>query len=98
MRSQRIAFGSLASLPLVGSLFLAMPAVVLGSSGFTEKATTTYVVNPEQQRLDVTIDVTFTNTKRPTATVLYYYNSEYIWLEKDATNIRATASSSSMRI
>jgi hypothetical protein len=94
----RISLGSLATLALVGGLSLAMPAVALGSNGFTEKATTTYVVNPEKQRLDVTVDLTFKNTKRPTATVLYYFNSDYLWLEKDATNIRATGNVSSVRV
>ncbi|HJP90207.1 MAG TPA: hypothetical protein VJ850_14325 [Candidatus Limnocylindrales bacterium] len=98
MRAQRIALGSIATLALVGTLSLAMPAVVLGSNGFNEKATTTYVVNPEKQRIDVTIDLTFKNTKKPSATILYYYNSEYIWLEKDATNLKATGNFSSMRI
>ena len=92
MRALRIAFSSLATLALVVGLSLATPAVALGSNGFIEKATTTYVVNPEKQRIDVTIDLTFKNTKKPTATILYYYNSDYIWLEKDATNVRATGS------
>ena len=97
-RNYRIALGSFATLALVGTLSLAMPAVVLGSNGFNEQATTTYIVNPEKQRIDVTIDLTFRNTKKPSATILYYYNSEYIWLEKDATNINATGNFSSMRI
>ncbi|HET7181318.1 MAG TPA: hypothetical protein VFI15_03710 [Candidatus Limnocylindrales bacterium] len=98
MRTLRIGLGSLATLALVAGLSLAAPTVALGSNGFTEKATTTYVVNPEQQRLDVTIDLTFKNTKKPTATVLYYFNSDYLWLEKDATNIRATGNISSIRV
>lgn len=91
MRGLRLVVTSLASLVLVAGVSLATPSLVLGSDGFTEKATTTYVVNAEQQRLDVTIDLTFKNTKRSTSTTIYYYNSDYIWLEKDATTIRATS-------
>jgi hypothetical protein len=91
MRSLRILAGSLATLVLVTGLSLGTPALVLGSDGFTEQATTTYVVNPEEQRLDVTVDVTFKNTKRPTSTTIYYYNSDYIWLEKDARNVRVSS-------
>jgi hypothetical protein len=97
-RSLRIGLGSLASLVLVAGLSLGTPAVVLGSDGFTEKATTTYVVNPEEQRLDVTLDLTFKNTKRPTSTTIYYYNSDYIWLEKDAKNVRGTSSGATITI
>lgn len=98
MRALRIGFGSLATLVLGAGLSLATPAVALGAAGFTERATTTYVVNAEQQRLDVTIDLTFRNTKRSTATTVYYYNSDYLWLEKDATNIRATSPGATMTI
>jgi hypothetical protein len=91
MRAIRVGFGSVATLVLVAGLSLATPAIALGSDGFIEQATTTYVVNAEQQRLDVTVDLTFRNTKKSTATTLYYYNGDYIWLEKDARNIRGSS-------
>ena len=98
MRAVRLGLGSLATLVLVAGLSLATPTATLASNGFIEKATTTYVVNAEKQRLDVTIDLTFKNIKKPTSTVLYYYNSDYLWLEKDATNIKATGNFDVMRI
>lgn len=91
MRAVRLGLTSAATLVLVAGLSLATPTAALGSDGFTEQATTTYVVNAEQQRLDVTIDLTFKNTKRSTATTIYYYNSDYLWLEKDARSVRATS-------
>ena len=91
MRSIRFALGSLATMALVAGLSLATPSIALGSDGFNEQATTTYVVNPDEQRLDVTIDLTFKNTKKPTASTIYYYNNDYVWLEKEATNVRVTA-------
>lgn len=91
MRAVRLGLTSAATLVLVAGLSLAAPIAALGADGFTEEATTTYVVNAEQQRLDVTIDLTFKNTKRSTATTIYYYNSDYVWLEKDATNVRVTS-------
>ena len=91
MRALRIGLGSLATLVLVAGLALATPSIALGSDGFIEQATTTYVVNAAQQRLDVTVDLTFKNTKRSTATTIFYFNSDFIWLEKDAKNVRATS-------
>jgi hypothetical protein len=87
----RAGLASLATLVLLAGLSLASPSLALASDGFIEKATTTYVVNPAGERLDVTIDLTFKNTKRSTATTYYYFNGDYIWLERDATNIRATS-------
>lgn len=98
MRALRITLGSLASLVLIAGMSLATPALVLGSDGYTEKATTTYVVNSEQQRIDVTIDLTFKNTKKPTSTAFYYFNGDYIFLEKDARNVRATSSGASVSV
>lgn len=98
MRAIRGGIAGLATLVLLAGLSLATPSIALGSNGFTEKATTTYVVNAEQQRLDVTIDLTFKNTKRSTATTIYYYNSDYIWLEKDARSVKATSPGASVTV
>lgn len=98
MRALRLGLGSLATLVLVAGLSLASPAIALGSDGFIEQATTTYVVNAEKQRLDVTIDLTFKNTTRPTATTIYYYDGDYLWLEKDAKNIKASSPGETIRI
>lgn len=91
MRALRAGLASAAAVVLVAGLSLATPAPALGSDGFTEKATTTYVVNAERERLDVTIDLTFKNTTRSTATTIYYYDGDAVWLEKDARNVRATS-------
>jgi hypothetical protein len=91
MRPLRAGLASIAALTLLTGLSLATPSLTLAASGFVEKASTTYVVNPGKDRLDVTIDLTFRNTKHSNATTIFYYDGDYLWLERDATAIRATS-------
>jgi len=98
MRPLRAGLTSLAAFVLLAGLSLATPSATLASDGFVEKATTTYVVNPDKDRLDVTIDLSFKNTKRSTATTYYFYDSDYLWLERDATSIKATSPGVTIKI
>jgi hypothetical protein len=69
---------------------LSSPIAVEASSGYHETATTTYTLNPANNRLDVELEITFKNTSRSTATTQYYYLYIYAWLEHAATHVAAT--------
>ncbi len=88
---------SLAAALAVTLLAIQLPAPVAieAANGLDLTATSTFTVNPEGGRLDITVQVQMRNTPPNSGGTQYYYNAAFIYLESGATNVRAIADSGS---
>jgi hypothetical protein len=82
---------------LIASLLLIVPSPVAAASGYTETGTATYVVNTENSRIDVSIQIKFVNNKPPSGGLIYYYQNTQIAVEAQAGTVKASANVGSVK-
>jgi len=97
-RAARVALAGVSALVLFGAAL--GPPVVAPVAAATDslfEGSATYTVDPEAGATHVAIDVTFTARKRATATTIYYFDGFGLGVQPEATKIKVSDASGSLR-
>ena len=90
-RGRRVSALALTIALALGLVQLGAPLDVAAANGYTLTSSTSYVVNPEAGRLDVTVTFQFRNNTPNQGNTSYYYDFLDFPAEDSATSLKAVA-------
>ncbi len=82
---------------LAATCLLASPVPALAASEFAETAVTTYRLDADNTRIDVTSLISITNNKKSTATLDYYWPGWYVTVPLQAGSVKATSNAGTVK-